>query len=211
MSEHTRKKNQSRLSTVDPSKSSQSPSSKFIPSSLDLAFNMQNSNCALDEDSAGVTIVGSRTNLGVPALTNLLPQTSLNVATRSPELTQLAVADSKEKKFRAFSGDPAMGSCVLANDVAVERWQLLSSPNHSNILDVTKPQTNNESVCVRVKCSLTLSTCLSNELALQQNVRQDRKFQAQRDLQVAVLVQDASMRGAVVNRVCTRQNTRHGQ
>ena len=89
-----------------------------------------------------------------------------------------------------------MGSCVLANDVAVERWQLLSSPNHSNILDVTKPQTNNESVCVRVKCSLTLSTCLSNELALQQNVRQDRKFQAQRDLQVAVLVQDASMRGA---------------
>ena len=85
------------------------------------------SNCALDEDSAGVTIVGSRTNLGVPALTNLLPQTSLNVATRSPELTQLAVADSKErkKKFRAFSGDPAMGSCVLANDVAVERWQLL--------------------------------------------------------------------------------------
>ena len=87
---------------------------------------MQNSNCALDEDSAGVTIhVGSRTKLGVPALTNLLPQTSLNVATRSPELTQLAVADSKEKKFRAFSGDPAMGSCVLANDVAVERWQLL--------------------------------------------------------------------------------------
>ena len=40
-----------------------------------------------------------------------------------------------------------------------------------------------ESVCVRVKCSLTLSTCLSNELALQQNERQDRKFQAQRDLQ----------------------------
>ena len=79
----------------------------------------------LDEDSASVTIVGSRTNLGVPALTNLLPQTSLNVATRSPELTQLAVADSKEKKFRAFSGDPAMGSCVLANDVAVEWWQLL--------------------------------------------------------------------------------------
>ena len=32
------------------------------------------------------------------------------------------------------------------------------------------------SVCVRVKCSLTLSICLSNELALQQNVRQDRSF-----------------------------------
>ena len=40
-----------------------------------------------------------------------------------------------------------------------------------------------ESVCVRVKCSLSPSTCLSNELALQQNVRQDRKFQAQIDLQ----------------------------
>ena len=40
-----------------------------------------------------------------------------------------------------------------------------------------------ESVCVRVKCSLTLSTCLSNELALQQNLRKDRKFQAQRGLQ----------------------------
>ena len=39
------------------------------------------------------------------------------------------------------------------------------------------------SVCVRVKCSLTLSTCLWNELALQQKVRQDRKFQVQRDLQ----------------------------
>ena len=39
----------------------------------------------------------------VPALTstNLLPQTSLNVATRSPELTQLAVADSKEKKVQS--------------------------------------------------------------------------------------------------------------
>ena len=34
------------------------------------------------------------------------------------------------------------------------------------------------SLCVRVKCSLTLSTCLPHELALQQNVRQDRKFQA---------------------------------
>ena len=78
-------------------------------------------------------------------------------------------------------------------------------------LATLEPQTNNESVCVRVKCSLTLSTFLSNELALQQNVRQDRKFQAQRDLQVTVLVQDASMRGAVVNRVCTRQSTRHGQ
>ena len=101
------KKNQSRLSTVDPRKSSQSPSSKFILSSLDFAFNMRNSNCALDEDSAGVTILESRTNLGVPALTNLLPQTSLNVATRSPELTQLAVADSKRKKNQSLF----RGSC----------------------------------------------------------------------------------------------------
>ena len=38
------------------------------------------------------------------------------------------------------------------------------------------------SVCVRVKCSLTLPSCFSNELALQKNVRQDRKFQAQRDV-----------------------------
>ena len=75
----TLEKNQSRLRTVDPSKSSQNPSSKVILSSLDFAFNMQNSNCALDEDSASVTIIGSRTNLGVPALTNLLPQTSLKL------------------------------------------------------------------------------------------------------------------------------------
>ena len=78
---------------------------------------MRKSNCALDEDSYGVTVVGStlRTKLGVPALTSPLQQTSLNVATRSPELTQLAVADSKEKnKFRAFSRDHAMGSCVFA-------------------------------------------------------------------------------------------------
>ena len=84
----------------DPSKSSQSLSSKFILSSLDFAFNIWKSNCVLDEDSAGVTVVGSRTKLGVLALTGPLQQTSLNVATkfRSPEHTQLAVADSKEKK-----------------------------------------------------------------------------------------------------------------
>ena len=91
-------------------------------SSLDFAFNMQKSNCALDEDSAGVTVVGSRTKLGVRALTSPLQQTSLNVATRSPELTQLwPWLIQKKKKFRAFSGDHAMGSCVLANDV-VALW-----------------------------------------------------------------------------------------
>ena len=41
-----------------------------------------------------------------------------------------------------------MGSCDLANDVAVEWWQLLWSPIHSNILDVKRPQTNNDSVWV---------------------------------------------------------------
>ena len=65
------------------------------------------------------------------------------------ELPLLAVADSKaKKKFRAFSGDPAMRSCVLANNVALEWWQLSLSPSHSNILDVTRPQANNDSVCV---------------------------------------------------------------
>ena len=135
----------------------------------------------------------------------MLPATKF----RSPQLTHLAVADSKEKKkFRAFSVDLVMWSCVLAYDVAAllnggnggEWWQLLLSPCHSNILEVFRPQTNSDSVCasvcVRVKCSLTLSTCLSNELALQQNVRQERKFQAQRDLRCLWQV-----RGAVVNRV----------
>ena len=36
----------------------------------------------------------------------------------------------------------------LANGVAVEWWQLLLSPSHSNILDVTRPQTNSDSVRV---------------------------------------------------------------
>ena len=77
--EHTREKKSCPLSTVDPSKSSQSRRSKFILSSLDFVFNTSKTNCALDEDSAGVTVVGSRTKLGVPALTGLLQQTSLNV------------------------------------------------------------------------------------------------------------------------------------
>ena len=55
---------------------------------------------------------------------------------------------------------------------------------------------------MRVKCSLTLSTCLSNELALQQNVRQGQEVSSAKRLALAVLVQDASMRGAVVNRAC---------
>ena len=84
---------------------------------------MLKSKCALDEDSAGVMVVGSKTKIRVPALTGPLQQTSLNVATkfRSPELTHLAVADSKEKKVQSlfcFSGDPAMRSCVSANVVA---------------------------------------------------------------------------------------------
>ena len=87
---------------------------------------MRKSNCALDEDSAGVTVVGSRTKLGVPALTSPLQQTSLNVATRSPELTQLAVADPKEEeKVQSLFRGSCNGDLRLANDVAVEWWQLL--------------------------------------------------------------------------------------
>ena len=56
-------------------------------------------------------------------------------------------------------------------------------------------------VCVRVKWSLTLSTCLSNELALQQNVLKTGQ-EVSSAKRLAVLVQDASMCGAVVNRVC---------
>ena len=61
------------------------------------------------------------------------------------------------------------------------------------------------SVCVRVKCSLTLSTCLRNELAFQQNAcktGQEVSSAKRLALVLAVLVQDASMRGAVVE--CVR-------
>ena len=73
--EHTRGKRSCSPSTVDPSKSSQSLSTKFILSSLDSAFNMWKSNCVIDESSAGVTVVGSTTKLGVPAVTGLLQHT----------------------------------------------------------------------------------------------------------------------------------------
>ena len=72
---------------------------------------MRKSNCALDEDGAGVTVVGSRTK-----------QTSLNVsATRSPELTQLAVADSKEKKK---SSEPFPGILQLGAAFWPTTWLL---------------------------------------------------------------------------------------
>ena len=106
------------LGTVDPSKSSQSLSSKFILSTLDFAFDIWRSNCALHEDSAGVTVVGSRTKLRVPALTGPLQQTSLNVATkfRSPQLTQLAVADSNKLERKKKSSDlfPGILQCGAA-------------------------------------------------------------------------------------------------
>ena len=131
--------------------SSQSLSFKFILSSLDFAFNK--SNCALDEDSAGVMVVGSRTKIGVPVLTGLLQQTSLNVATkfRPPDLTQLAVAVQKKKVQSLFRG-----SCNAElrfgqrRGCLVEWWQLLlsSSQTHSDILDVSRPQTNSDSMCV---------------------------------------------------------------
>ena len=46
-------------------------------------------------------------------------------------------------------------------------------------------------------------TCASTKCKTGQEVSSAKRL--------AVLVQDASMRGAVVNRVCTRQRTRHGQ
>ena len=67
------------------------------------------------------------------------------------------------------------------------------------------------SVCVRVKCSLTLSTCLPNELALQQNARQDTdtgSFKRKETCSACARCIDAC--GAVVNRVYKRP-TRHGQ
>ena len=64
------------------------------------------------------------------------------------------------------------------------------------------------SVCVRVKCSLTLSTCLLNELAFQQNAcKTGQEVSSAKRLALAVLVQDASMRGAVVIE-CVRNKVR---
>ena len=60
------------------------------------------------------------------------------------------------------------------------------SPSHSNISDVTRPQTNSGSVCVSLCAGQVLfdtiyllveGTCASTKR------RQDRKFQAQRDVQ----------------------------
>ena len=63
------------------------------------------------------------------------------------------------------------------------------------------------SVCVRVKCSLTLSTCLP-ELAFQQNAcKTGQEVSSAKRLALAVLVQDASMRGAVVIE-CVRDKVR---
>ena len=64
------------------------------------------------------------------------------------------------------------------------------------------------SVCVRVKCSLTLSTCLRNELAFQQNACKTGQ-EVSSAKRLAVLVQDASMRGAVYSSVyATKYATR---
>ena len=146
--------------------------------------------------------------------------TSLNVATRecchqNPELTQLAVADSKGKK----SSEPFPGILELRfgqrGGCLVEWWQLLLSPSHSNILNVTRPQTNSGSACVSLCAGQVLfdmvyllveGTCASTTT----KKRQDRNTVSSAKRR-AVLVPDASMRGAVVNRVCTRRSTRHGQ
>ena len=103
-----------------PSKSSQSLSSKFV-SPLDFAFNMWKSNCALDEDSASVTVVGSRTKFGVPALTGplhrgiqrwMLPR--VNVATKIQSSHSWQWLIQKEKKFRAAQPFPGILQCGAA-------------------------------------------------------------------------------------------------
>ena len=66
------------------------------------------------------------------------------------------------------------------------------------------------SVCVRVKCSLTRSTCLWNELAFQQNAcKTGQEVSSAKRLAPSVLVQDASMRGAVVNIECVLYATKY--
>ena len=147
---------------------------------------MRNSNCALDEDSAGVTIVGSRTNLGVPALTNLLPQTSLNVATRSPELTQLQAGSGWFKRKK--NSEPFPGILQWGASFWPTTW-LLNGGNLWRCNQATNKQS--QRVCQSVYGSSALWHCL---LACRMNlrfnkmhVRQDRKFQAQRDLHLQCL------------------------
>ena len=72
----------------------------------------------------------------------------------------MAVADSKENKS---SERPSLGiSCNVElrfgqrRGFVVERRQLLLSLSHSNILDVTRPQTNSESVCISLCASQVL-------------------------------------------------------
>ena len=119
----------------------------------------------------------------------------------------------RKNKFRVFSGDPAMGSCVLANDVAVEWWQLLQSPNHESHFRCNQATNKQwQGVSHSVCGSSALWHCL---LACRMNLRFNKKCKIRQEVssakRLAVLVQDASMRGAVVNRVCTRQSTPHGQ
>ena len=80
------------------------------------------------------------------------------------------------------------------------------SPNHSNILDVARPQTNSGSVCISLCAGQVLvdtvyllveGTCASTKKETGQEVSSAKRL--------AVLVPDASMPGAVVNRVCARQ------
>ena len=132
------------------------------------------------------------------------------------KLTQLAVADSKEKreKFRAraFSGDPAMWSCVLANDVPA----LLNdgsnfcrlSLNHSNILDVTRPRTKSDRMWISLGAGQVLFdkvyllvewTCAST----------NKSFK--RKETCSACTRCVELHRTVVNRVCTRQSTGHGQ
>ena len=164
---------------------------------------MWKSNCALDEDSAGVTVVGSRTKLGVsadwPARADIAECRLPNSGLQSPHSWQWLI--QKGKKVQSLF----RGSCNLdlrfgqRRGSLVEWWQLLLSPSHSNILDVTRPQTNSDSVCVSLCAGQVLFDSL---LACRRNLRfnkvEDRTGQEVSSAKrLAVLVPD-QMRGGVV-------------
>ena len=170
-------------------------------------------NCALDEDSAGVTVVGSRTNLGVPALTGPLQQTSLNVGYKI-QVSRAHTAGSgcfKWKKSEPFPGILQCGAAFWPTTWLpcrmVATFVESESQQHFRCKQATNKQWQrvHQSVCGSSALWHCLLACPMS-LCFNQNVRQDRKFQVQRDLQYL-----CQMRGAVVNRVCTRQSTRQRQ
>ena len=113
----------------------------------------------------------------------------------------------KKIRFRAFSEDRILELRFdKRSRCLVEWWQLLLSPSHSNIFDVTRPQTNSGSVCVSLCAGQVLFDtvylpvlCFNNN----NNKKTGQEVSNSSAKRRAVLVPDgdASMRGAVVNRV----------